>query len=59
MDPNFVIIVFADVLGPQIAWQAAGTMLIMKLHIDGLGQDYCNSIANTLELLQCCIKPST
>ena len=30
-----------------------------KLHIDGLVQDYSNSIANALELLQSCTKPST
>ena len=28
------------------------------LYIDGLVQDCCNSIANALELLQSCTKPS-
>ena len=30
----------------------------MMLHIDGLVQDRSNSIANALELLQSCTKPS-
>ena len=29
-----------------------------KFYIDGLAQDCCNSIANALELLQSCTKPS-
>ena len=28
------------------------------IHICGLAQDYSNSVANALELLQCCTKPS-
>ena len=30
----------------------------MYHYIDGLVEDYSNSIANALELLQCCNKPS-
>ena len=30
----------------------------MIVYIDGLVQDYSNSIANALELLQSCIRPS-
>ena len=29
-----------------------------NIKLDGLVQDYSNSIANALELLQCCTKPS-
>ena len=32
---------------------------IYEVHIDGLVQDCSNSIANALELLQSCTKPST
>ena len=32
--------------------------IIMEIHIDGLVQYGSNSIANALELLQCCTKPS-
>ena len=34
-------------------------MLIANLHTDDLVQDCSNSIANALELLQSCAKPST
>ena len=33
--------------------------MTVKEHIDGLVQDCSNSIANALELPQCCIKPLT
>ena len=32
--------------------------IVIKIHIDGLLQDCSNSIANALELLQSCTKPS-
>ena len=35
-----------------------GGILQCNLYNDGLVQDYSNSIANALELLQCCTKPS-
>ena len=35
-----------------------GNMVDMALHIDGLVQDRSNSIANAMELLQSCSKPS-
>ena len=36
----------------------AGSLDQPHRHVDGLAQDYSNSIANALELLQACAKPS-
>ena len=62
----------ADALAPCVTRSSAAMVLTMKnksikihdlvqdysnKHVDGLVQDWSNSIANALELLQSCIKP--
>ena len=42
-------------LGVPLGWSL---VLLQHHHFDGLAQDYSNSIANALELLQSCTKPS-
>ena len=40
-------------------WDERESSMLMHDNMDGLVQDCSNSIANTLQLLQSCTKPST
>ena len=55
---NLAIIVPTDVLALGGARPSAGTVVTVKLHIDGLVQDCSNSSMLAMELLQSCTKSS-
>ena len=56
--PNVISFIRGFSLGSHLFSYNTSVVMTGTYHVDGLVQDCSNSIANALELLQSCTKPS-